>query len=82
MNPETKIKETLHISRYWHNPEIRVAVHREGIEIEMSFDSFCRALADEIGSPMFMLKHETLKEKLMEAAEAVLNKTKEASAFV
>jgi hypothetical protein len=82
MNPETKLRETIHISRHWHNPEIRVAVHREGIEIEMSLEAFCVALATEIGSPKFMFKQETLRQKLMESAEVVLTKVKEASAFV
>jgi hypothetical protein len=82
MNPETKLKETLHISRHWDSPEIRVAVHREGIEIEMSLAAFCVALAQEIGSPKFMFKQETLQQKLMECADVVLSKVKEASAHV
>jgi hypothetical protein len=82
MHPETKVKETLHITRHWHSPEIRVAVHREGIEIEVSLEDFCLALAEEIGSPKFMFRQDTLKQRLMESALAVLEKVKEASAHV
>jgi hypothetical protein len=82
LNPETKVKETLHITRHWHSPEIRVAVHREGIEIEMSLEDFCLALAAEVGNPRFMFTSDTLKNKLMVSVDIVLNKVKEASAFV
>lgn len=82
MNSETKLKETVHVSRYWDNPEIRVAIHREGIEIEISLQDFCTALAEEMGSPALMFKKETLAAKLMDSADVVLGRVKEASAHV
>ena len=82
MDPETKVKETLHVSRHWGNPEIRVAIHREGIEIEINFEDFCMALADEIGSPALIFKKEALCQKIMDSSQVVLSKLKEASAYV
>ena len=82
MDPETKVKEILHISRHWDNLQIRVAIHKEGIEIETTLENFCIALAQEVGSPKFMFKQETLQQKMLDSIDTVLSKIKEASAHV
>lgn len=76
------IKQIVHISRYWDNPEIKVAVHREGITIEISLEDFCRAVAQEVGSPTFLFKNETLQQRIVDAISPVLEKVKEASNFI
>ena len=82
MNPDTKLKETLHISRHWDNPQVRVAVHREGIAIDASLEDFVRGLAAEVGSPTWIIKAATLEQKMVDAITPVLHKIQESSAHI
>lgn len=81
MDAATKIKETLHISRHWHSPEIRVALHKEGIAIELSVEDFCKAIVAELEHPAWIFKRGTLEEKVLAAITPVLNKIKQASLY-
>lgn len=82
MNPDTKVKETIHISRHWDSPAILVAVHREGIAIDIKIEDFCKAIVAELSHPAWIFKRGTLEQKVLDAITPVLNKVKEASAHV
>ena len=76
------IKEILHISRHWHEPEIRVAIHKEGIAIEIGLEAFCKAVVAEIPHPALTMTRAKLEENVLGALETVLNKVKESSAYI
>lgn len=76
------LKEVVHISRHWDNPEIRVALHREGIVIEVGLEEFCRAVVAEIPHPAMTMTRAKLEANVLAALEVVLGKVKEASAHV
>lgn len=82
MNPDTKIKEIIHISRHWDSTAIKVAVHQEGIAIEVTLEDFCKAIVAEISHPAWMFKRGTLEAKILAAIQPVLDKVKQASEHV
>jgi len=67
------------ISRYWHNPTIRVAVDTEGIELETSIEDVVKAVITEIGSPLMLTNTTQLEKKAIIALDTVIRKIKEAS---
>ena len=67
------------ISRYWHNPTIRVAVDTEGIELETSIEDVIKAVIAEIGSPLMLTNTTQLEKKAIIALDTVIRKIKEAS---
>jgi hypothetical protein len=73
------IKEVLHISRHWNNPEIQVTLYREGIAIEVSLEDFCKAVVAEIPNPAWVFSREKLQANVLAALSTVLNKVKESS---
>ena len=82
MNPETKLKEIVHISRHWDSPEIKVAMHREGIVVEISIEDFCKAIVADLSHPAWIFKRGTLEQKVLAAIQPVLSKVKEASVHI
>lgn len=73
------IKEVVHVSRHWDNPEIKVTLYREGISIEISVQDFCKAVVAEIPHPAMVFSREKLQANILGALEVVLNKVKESS---
>ena len=76
------VKDIVHISRHWDNPTIHVVVRVDGISVDMSLESFCNALADEIGNPAFILRNAALRVKILDAMDTVIGKAKEATNHV
>lgn len=76
------LKEIVHISRHWDSPEIKVAVHRDGIAIEVSLEDFCKAVVAEIPHPALTMSRAKLESNVLSALAVVLGKVKEASAHV
>ena len=82
------------ISRYWNNPEIKIEVTRERINVMMTFEDFMLALHQELENPDIKLtwrerlsgickaKHEKVLERLLRASVRVIEKTKEATSQV
>lgn len=75
-------KHTVHISRHWHSPEITVRVLRDGIDIELSVEDFCRAVVAEIPHPVFTMTRSGLEKNVLAAVEGTLNKVKESTIYV
>ena len=76
------VKQVVHISRYWNNPEIKVAVYLKGIAIEVSLEDFCKAVVAEVPNPAWTFTREKLQAKVILALETVIGKVKEASNHV
>ena len=82
------------ISRHWNKPEITVSVNREKIEIAQSMEVFINNLYHELSIPdeklslksrikgVFTPEREKILERLANAAQRVIEKSKEASSQV
>jgi hypothetical protein len=79
---EREPKESLVISRHWGNPEIKITVNQEKIELLTNIKDFTDALIAEIGNPLMILTRAQLKQRIENAAHVVIEKIKEASAQV
>ena len=82
LNPETIVKEVVHISRHWHSPQIQITLHSDGIALEMSLEDFCKALAAELPHPLTTFTRKSLQNQVSEAIIPVLEKIKQASIHV
>ena len=82
------------ISRHWSRPEITVSVNREKIEIAQSIEVFIENLHMELAIPeerltwkeritgVFKPNRDKVLERLVHAAQRVIDKSKEASSQV
>ena len=75
-------KEIVHISRHWSNPEIKVAIHKDGIAIDISLEDFCKAVVAEIPHPSLTMTREKLQANILTSLDTVLNKAKESSLYI
>jgi hypothetical protein len=82
MTPASKQKEIIHVSRHWDNPAITVAVHSDGIAIQITLEDLLRALAYEIDHPAFAMTRAGIEKRMLAAVGTVLNKVKESSAHI
>jgi hypothetical protein len=73
-------KKTIVISRHWHSPEITVTMTDKEINIAVSLEDFIAALATELQHPLKSITRGRLSADLVLAAEAAVEKLKEASA--
>jgi hypothetical protein len=76
---QTLHKNTVIISRYWDNPEIAVRIFKEGIQVEISLEDFCKAIVADIPHPWKTLSRAGLEADVLASIETVLNKAKESS---
>jgi len=74
-------KEKFVIGRKWNNPQIYAFVTDEKIEMHIDLKDFIHALAQEIGSSIFLTK-KSFETKLTEAALKVTEEIKKASVEV
>ena len=72
------------ISKYWNNPRIAVnlIVTDKSISVQVSLNSFIRALKQEIGSVTLIVKQNSFEQKVDAAVREVIRKIKEESAKV
>ena len=82
------------ISRHWNRPEITVTVNRDKIEIAQSIEAFMENLFYELSIPdekltllerfkgVFKPSRDKVSERLVQAANRVIEKSKEASSQV
>jgi hypothetical protein len=76
------LKEIVHISRYWSNPQIKVAVHLEGIALEITLEDFCKAVVAEMPHPATVMTRAKLESNVLTALQVALGKVKDASNYV
>jgi len=70
------------ISRHWDNPEITVHVDDEKIEVQMSIEDFCKSLVAEIPHPLLTLTRSQLEKNCLKTINTVVDKAKEATAYL
>lgn len=70
------------ISRHWGNPEIRITVNQEKIELLTNINDFVDAVLTEIGSPVLLMTKKQLRRRANNAVLVAIEKIKEASAKV
>jgi hypothetical protein len=67
------------VSRHWLQPNIEIYIEQNGIVMGIGLGDFVRALAIEIGSPAMIFKRKTLEDRVISAAERVIEKVKSES---
>jgi hypothetical protein len=67
------------ISRYWHQPQISVAITDAEIGLSMDLQDYLKALSAEIGSPAMLMTQAGLLKKMQDASVVVQFKTQEAT---
>lgn len=70
------------IARKWNSPHITATITNEEISLTMSLADFVFALAEEVGSPTFIITKKGLKEAILSAGAKVEAEMKDASKFV
>lgn len=76
------MNERVIISRHWDNPEITVSVDSKKIEVQMSIEDFCKALVAEIPHPLLTLSRSQLEKQCLKNIGTVLEKAKQATAYL
>lgn len=64
------------IMRKWNNPEIKMYVDLEQINLSISLEDFKNALKQQIGSVTFVFRKKTFDELLDKAFEEVIRSIK------
>lgn len=70
------------ISKKWNNPQIKVTVDYEGIDLKTDLADFIIALKQEIGSITWTFKKDTFDKMLDEAIQRILSEIKKESVKV
>lgn len=68
---------TVVVSRRWNNPTITIDVTADEIAIAMPIEQFLEAAALEVGNPVGILTGGQLRNKLLAAAEVVIDAMKQ-----
>lgn len=74
-----KPKSVITVSRKWNNPEIKICVTNEEINLEMSIEDFKEALIQEIGSVSLVFTEKQLRERVTKSINNVIQGIKEES---
>jgi len=75
-------KDSVIISRMWHNPAIRSFMTNKHVGSEMELDDFLKAVLAIVGSPTMLMTKKQLEDRVMAAKEQVLNEMKKATVHV
>lgn len=70
------------ISRYWNNPQIKIEITEEEIELKIHIDDFKEAVKQEVGSVLTVFTKAGISQKIDKAFEAIIEGVKEESAKV
>jgi len=73
------IKHTLRILRYWNDPEIKISINQNGIQLDIGIEDFCKAMAAEMKHPMTIFTRVTFEKEILLCLPGVLEKIKETS---
>ena len=81
MNKDNAYQHKIVISKDWHNPTITVEVNFTGIDVSMSVEDFCKALAKEVKHPSLTFTRAGLEANLIAAVDAVADGMKDATIY-
>ena len=74
--PTISPKETVTITRFWHEPKIHHEITVEKIAIGITLEDYLLALAEEVGNPTLLLTKLQLKLALQKASRKVIEAVK------
>jgi hypothetical protein len=75
-------KRAIVVSRKWKDLTIEAFMNNEEVGAKTALTPFMKAVADQMGSPTFVMTRAQLLQKLLDATEVVLKELKDGTRYV
>lgn len=75
-------KRAIVVSRKWKELQIEAFMSNEEVGAKTDLTQFMKAVADQMGSPTFVMTRAQLLQKLLDATEVVVKELKDGTRYV
>lgn len=75
-------KRAIVVSRKWKELQIEAFMSNEEVGAKTDLTQFMKAVADQMGSPTFVMTRAQLLQKLLDATELVVKELKDGTRYV
>ncbi len=75
-------KRAIVISRKWKDLKIEAFMNDKEVGAQTDLEQFMKAVADQVGSPTFVMTRAQLLQRILDATEVVLKELKDGTRYV